>query len=1712
MEKGTNANIFIARGIDQRSGIHNIPIGRSENQVNFDTDSEGFVTKRKGYEVHRNIPIRIVDVTDRGSTWEFVASPEIDLLGVPSGPIVINGQAVDINPMSLTFGNLVDISFYWNTFDNLGAFALSGTLVDSVYNASVSIKHVKGLDTMAGIVRNDLVDSSNNEAVIVDDILNEDLTGGQYQFNLDFQSPVQFDSSSYTLFSPDITVTSGNEAYIDSTDIGVAITNPIDDIKRYSIPQSTHGLIGDNFIVQVWQRDAGNTTRTLKLGERIFVAGNGDIEVDIDNPTNEPFVFYLVGVNDGFQQASFIDGVTQADIDNQTPKTFCLTDVSTVTNFWALYRVDNTGDQELVIPDRVYYNQSTQRLCFDFYPVADAVFKAVYLPGLPVSAGVIVSKTDNSDTPIDTGDYDLENGDLALHGINWDGIVVSSLNPEFAYVREIDEYLSTTFEKLTAVASGDLWIEDTSTLYILTANQEAEQDASVQYLTPYFGATANAITDGRGRGISADEISSNVIKVATITNNGDETVTVLSETLTNLQGDFSGLEVGIDKLTIANSEQSLYIGEWSVLSTTIIDLGGGSYQLSLTVSIDGLPNYTPSTADSGATMGIFTDYIRIGTNFNTIKIGDTINNLGGLLGSTVFALDNDGTYSRMWIDPISAERLLPGSVDITWDRNNATVFVSSVTQVVPQDIVRVSGYNRRFKVVSVDVANSSVTLNESITISNFFGRQSTITLDGRLQLPIKPSNNIAQTFPFAPTGEYSTELAALGDGLYTTTYDRNVVKFDGTHISDAGIEEISVYEHSWLVPKVYGSNDDVFGFITPDSAPVTASAVSEGSMTITADNSSADFSVLFVGQTLDIDNDKVAPNRAIVSTTITDIDTDTNSISVSSSTDLTVAFDNDDTVTMFYPTSFGYYFRIEYIDRNNRIQTGTPSSYQNAIVTITRPTAIQHALRLPTTSSGTAEWTRFKIAMYRTIGANRPSDITPTFYKIDDTPALSLNGAQPADVDVSGLVTMSDTTSDSTLIFTGIPDEISDNQIESVAGREASVQRPIAAARPPKSQHLLSISNKMVYGNIKSKPKLTITWARNLSSVTDLASSDTQVNLKTSIGSSDEIKTQYVNSSTTGLEVIQIDSIEQSDEATLSDFTGLLVEESPDAGFLILNLAGASTAAVGNWIQILSIDEGIVTNDNEHVGALVGWHRIIHTDTNVIGIRISKRLADRIGSTPVPVTGLQTAAFGGSSDLLPLWDVVYVDSKPIYDVTMPNSESDVLGRTSRSWARAINAYMNTSAYYARIKDQYNEDPIGVSPPGINYVLGDWGYVRWGEVISNGSAEIIQQTDASFTFWVETLSKPDGFEIFSNNLLSASPIVGREEIFPSRLVVSYGNYPESVDSPYVRDPSASLSAIDVNDSDGEELTGFASFFGESSTGAAQLASTVIVFKTSSVYAVDINTKQQQKLQSMGQGCTIPDSIARTADAIFFANDNGIYKVTRDLNVVYVGDLLGKFYSKLNKSNLKARGYGIADNLNLQYRFAVPELGNVNDKVIVYNFESMSKQAEGSWFFYDNIPISSAKQTSEKFWFGNYRGRILESRNYGDASDYRDDDAAIEAVFEYAPQSFGDIGKYKNMSHAIVQFEGVGPTEVEAFMATNLSSDYVQLDTARKGEGNWKGRSIAFSPSANQAVFYQLKITHKVKDEGCTLNGIAFMVERTNEAKIEQANGPANGKAK
>ena len=144
-------------------------------------------------------------------------------------------------------------------------------------------------------------------------------------------------------------------------------------------------------------------------------------------------------------------------------------------------------------------------------------------------------------------------------------------------------------------------------------------------------------------------------------------------------------------------------------------------------------------------------------------------------------------------------------------------------------------------------------------------------------------------------------------------------------------------------------------------------------------------------------------------------------------------------------------------------------------------------------------------------------------------------------------------------------------------------------------------------------------------------------------------------------------------------------------------------------------------------------------------------------------------------------------------------------------------------------------------------------------------------------------------VFANGVLrdDTEQVSGFTRLFPSRVCVSEKNFPDIFNAPEIELDVNSRGVIDVNPSDGEEITGISSFFGDSTTSNSQRQSTLIVFKESSIYVADIATGETQKLETEGKGCTVPGSIVSTKGGIMFANLSGIYLLTPQFQTTFVG---------------------------------------------------------------------------------------------------------------------------------------------------------------------------------------------------------------------------------
>jgi hypothetical protein len=339
------------------------------------------------------------------------------------------------------------------------------------------------------------------------------------------------------------------------------------------------------------------------------------------------------------------------------------------------------------------------------------------------------------------------------------------------------------------------------------------------------------------------------------------------------------------------------------------------------------------------------------------------------------------------------------------------------------------------------------------------------------------------------------------------------------------------------------------------------------------------------------------------------------------------------------------------------------------------------------------------------------------------------------------------------------------------------------------------------------------------------------------------------------------------------------------------------------------------------------------------------------------------------------------------------------------------------------------------------------------------------------------------------------------------VISYPNFPEIFDNPYA-DQSESDSVIDVNSADGQEITGIIPFFGETVFGSGSVEDILVVFKTNSVYLVDIRTRQISKVSSRGLGCTAPYSIATTKDGIIFANESGIYRLNRNQSVSYVGQFIERYWqdvvNKVDMSRITGHHYAVGN----AYKLSVPINDEANNStVLVYDHQLEGREQEfGAWSEYTNHPVTGWANLRSDAFFASTLGRVFVLRNSGEASDYRDDAAAITSDVILRAMDFDQSGVRKVISTVTshLQLRSSSQTGTQLFSSVDLNGDFEPCDvlTAEK-TNNVKVVSLRSSLPRRKQIYLQLQYVNAVKDEEFILSGVDMYAALLNNKGVREA---------
>jgi len=364
-------------------------------------------------------------------------------------------------------------------------------------------------------------------------------------------------------------------------------------------------------------------------------------------------------------------------------------------------------------------------------------------------------------------------------------------------------------------------------------------------------------------------------------------------------------------------------------------------------------------------------------------------------------------------------------------------------------------------------------------------------------------------------------------------------------------------------------------------------------------------------------------------------------------------------------------------------------------------------------------------------------------------------------------------------------------------------------------------------------------------------------------------------------------------------------------------------------------------------------------------------------------------------------------------------------------------------------------------------------------------------------------------------------------FPYRLLVSYKNYPEIFDNPFVQDDKQSDSAIDIDPATGGRVVAAIPLFGDSTFGAGLKDALVLVSKEDEWYVVNVETKEVRSLQ-LGKGVSFPRSVALTKNGVAFANRGGMYKVNRSLDLTYLGEILGRKWKNVDRSDDVDTdvpcGHNDRERNRYAFSYAPVNAENGSDAALVYDHtrevatiastDAASAGGLGSWTEYEFAhPALGWANFGQDSLMASTAQRVFSRRRAGDESDFRDDDQAIEADGIYKLLDFGALGLRKVLRGLVACFRtettqsGTEMSWADSARLAFQDFDEFELeideDDALTAESSANLKDVRLSAPNRKGDLMTLRVQNAAIDEGMELTELVFLVDPIGEHGVRQA---------
>jgi hypothetical protein len=423
----------------------------------------------------------------------------------------------------------------------------------------------------------------------------------------------------------------------------------------------------------------------------------------------------------------------------------------------------------------------------------------------------------------------------------------------------------------------------------------------------------------------------------------------------------------------------------------------------------------------------------------------------------------------------------------------------------------------------------------------------------------------------------------------------------------------------------------------------------------------------------------------------------------------------------------------------------------------------------------------------------------------------------------------------------------------------------------------------------------------------------------------------------------------------------------------------------------------------------------------------------------------------------------------------------------------------------------------------------WLTAKGGNDVGKAGRLIVRQPRSdTVTPELELPSSLAGFQVFVNDIRrnASAVIAATTRVYPSRVLVSYENYPEIIDSPISVLDTESDSAVDVNPADGQEITGIIPFFGETAFSAAQQEAILVVFKSNSIYLVNIAEKRAgrnavQRIETEGLGCTAPYSIASTKRGIIFANDSGIYCLRRDQSIQYIGKYMERNW--LEKADREALSimHGHHYGIGRSYKLAVPILGTDTQEpsqVYVYNHtnENEGQGLLGAWGRYDQHNAIGWANLDADAFYASTRGRVLSIRRQGTVTDFRDSSDSVPFRLDTRALDMGNSGIRKILGSVVAAYRTlVRNLATRLYFSLDLESEYssstpitIPKPTAATQLSDEVPRDIytvLHEIARMKAITFSIRVENDGYDENIELAGLDLEVGGLSSKGITEAEG-------